>query len=75
MTRSRAPLSLPFPSAFALSLSKGFDRLSKNGWVPSAGYLANSMLMSPKAFISSALPEGSVKNMVACSPGSPLKRM
>ncbi len=29
-------------------------------------YLANSMLMSPNAFISSALPDGSVKNMVAC---------
>ena len=31
--------------------------------------------MSAKALISSALPDGSRKNIVACSPGSPLKRM
>ena len=35
---------------------------------------ANSELRSAKDFISIALPEGSRKNIVACSPGSPLKR-
>ncbi len=39
------------------------------------GLLRNSLPISAKAFISTALPLGSLKNMVACSPGSPLKRM
>ena len=38
-------------------------------------YLANSLEISLKAFSSMALPEGSWKNTVACSPDSPLKRM
>lgn len=39
-----------------------------------AVYLAKIAASSPKALNSSALPEGSRKNMVACSPGWPLKR-
>ena len=38
-------------------------------------YLANSEPRSANDFISMALPDGSRKNIVACSPGSPLKRM
>ena len=38
-------------------------------------YLAKSLVMSPNAFNSSAFPDGSTKNIVACSPGCPLKRM
>lgn len=37
-------------------------------------YFANSLPISAKAFISMALPLGSLKNIVACSPASPLKR-
>jgi hypothetical protein len=37
--------------------------------------VAKSLEMSAKALSSIALPDGSRKNMVACSPGSPLKRM
>ena len=37
-------------------------------------FFANSWSMSPNALNSSALPNGSRKNIVACSPGSPLKR-
>jgi hypothetical protein len=33
-------------------------------------YLAKRLLMSAKDFISSALPDRSRRNMVACSPGS-----
>lgn len=47
-------------------------------WSPSpcrgGPYRANSCPMSAKALISTALPLGSRKNMVACSPTSPLKR-
>ena len=38
------------------------------------GCRANSRASSPNALNSSALPNGSRKNIVACSPGSPLKR-
>ena len=38
-------------------------------------YLANNCPMSLNALNSKAFPAGSKKNMVACSPGSPLKRM
>ena len=38
-------------------------------------YLANSDSIFLKALNSRALPDGSRKNMVACSPTSPLKRM
>src|SRR5690554_1458994 len=38
-------------------------------------HVANSESRFLKALNSSALPEGSRKNMVACSPGWPLKRM
>src|SRR6185503_4737434 len=38
------------------------------------GYLANTCFKSPNALNSSALPEGSRKNIVACSPTWPLKR-
>lgn len=38
-------------------------------------YLANRESMLANALISTALPEGSRKNKVACSPTSPLKRM
>lgn len=39
-----------------------------------AGYLANSESSVAKPLISTALPDGSKKNMVPCSPASPLKR-
>ncbi len=38
-----------------------------------SGHRRNSIPMSANALISSALPEGSRKNIVACSPGSPLE--
>jgi hypothetical protein len=38
-------------------------------------YLVNNLPISAKAFISTALPLGSLKNIVACSPGSPWKRI
>src|ERR1044072_1971424 len=40
----------------------------------SPAYFANSDDISANALNSSALPEGSRKNIVACSPTSPLKR-
>jgi hypothetical protein len=54
-------------------------QVSSGGGVGEAGtgpppYLAKSWPMSAKAFSSMALPLGSWKNMVACSPGWPLKR-
>jgi len=35
-----------------------------------AGYLANSEIKRGEALISTALPDGSKKNMVPCSPAS-----
>jgi len=46
-------------------------RSSIGGFLP---YLAKSCPMSLNALNSSALPHGSSRNMVACSPGWPLKR-
>ena len=50
-------------------------RLERKQVMHGGPYLANSDARSRNALNSSALPEGSRKNMVACSPTSPLKRI
>ena len=55
------------------ALGRGLDVGEADG--EGAAHLANTMASSAKALNSSALPLGSRKNMVDCSPGSPLKRV
>ena len=86
--KARGMISTQFvrtPSGWKMSAMAWDDERAGFRWKPDpagmrqlparTGYLANSESRLAKALISTALPDGSRKNMVACSPGSPLKRI